>query len=183
MKPSRPLRATGVTLIEFLVGLAMMSLLMALAVPSFREWIANSQVRTAAESVNGAIRQARNEAVRSNTPARWTLTDANGGGWVIQRFDREAGNWVQVAVRGAGEGGGRVVVAASQATVVFLGNGLVNPLPANPIRIDFSHPNGACVSGDTGEVRCLRVLVAAGGEVRLCDPAVGTTSPLACPAT
>jgi type IV fimbrial biogenesis protein FimT len=146
--------------------------------------ITNSEVRTAAESINGALRQARNEAVRTNAPARWRQTAAIGAGWVVERLDRPSGAWVRVNERGAGEGGGRVDVAASQATVVFLGNGMVTPVPAAQIRFDVTNPTvGACLSGATGDVRCLRVLVSAGGEVRLCDPAAATTSTLSCPAT
>lgn len=177
-------RTHGVTLIEFLVSLTLASLLLALAVPSFRDWIVNSEVRTAAESINGALRQARNEAVRSNTPARFTLTNATGGGWTIERYDRATTAWTTIASRGAGEGGGRVAVTASQNVVMFLGNGMVSPVPANPVSYEFTNTTaGACVNGDAGQVRCLRVLVSAGGEVRLCDPAVATSSPLGCPAT
>ena len=41
----------GFSLVELMVTVAVLSLLMTLAVPSFNEWIQNGRIRTAAESI------------------------------------------------------------------------------------------------------------------------------------
>ncbi|GGI54806.1 hypothetical protein GCM10011430_19800 [Oxalicibacterium solurbis] len=68
----------GVSLIELIIGIAVLSLLLAVGMPSFGLWIQNSQTRTAAESILNGLQLARNEAVRRNANVRFTLTSATG---------------------------------------------------------------------------------------------------------
>ncbi|MCW5624830.1 MAG: hypothetical protein KIT73_08960 [Burkholderiales bacterium] len=73
-------------------------------------------------------------------------------------------------------------MTASQATVMFLGTGVVTPVPTTPIVIDVTNPTGgSCISqsGD-GDVRCMRVTVSAAGQVRMCDPALAATAASGC---
>lgn len=166
-------RQTGATLIELLIGIILVAILVALAVPSFRDWIQNSQVRTATDAINDGIQFARSEAVKRNSPVRWRLPASDQAGWVVEALNRNTSAWNQIQLRDAAEGTPNARVAASQATITFLGNGFVSPLPNQPITIDVSNPTGgSCVSqSGSGEVRCLRVTVTAGGQIRMCDPA------------
>lgn len=177
-----PRSHSGASLIEFMVAFVVLGILVSAGVPAFRDWLINSQVRTATDAVKDGLQLARAEAVKRNAPVRLSLPDPTRSGWLIETLDRTTATWTAVQQRNAGEGTAGVLVAASQATVTFVGSGGVMPLPAQAITIDVSHPaGGSCqtVSGG-GEVRCLRVTVAAGGQVRMCDPAAQPTNPAAC---
>ena len=175
-------RQEGATLIEFMLTFALMGILVALAVPSFRDWIQNSQVRTASDAITNGLQLARAEAVRRNNPVRFRLPDAAATGWVVESFDRSSAAWTQVQQRSANEGTTTVVVDASQSAVVFLGTGGVTPTPPAAIQINVTNPSGGeCVtSAGSGSIRCLRVTVSAGGQVRMCDPGLATGSAAAC---
>lgn len=54
----------GVTLVELMVGLAVMALLMMVAVPSFQSTIASSRVTTVTNDLVGTLASARTEAIR-----------------------------------------------------------------------------------------------------------------------
>jgi type IV fimbrial biogenesis protein FimT len=88
-----------------------------------------------------------------------------------------------IQVRPAAEGSRNVVVSAGQTQFVFNGLGRLVANPGgNPVPIDVSNPiAGACVAA-TGQVRCLRVTVSPGGQIRLCDPAypAGGSDPQRC---
>lgn len=175
-------RQRGVNLIELMIGLVLMGILVGLAIPSFRNWIQSSQVRTATDAINNGLQLARSEAVRRNQPVRFQLPVDDRAGWVIDAFDRDTGAWAQVQVRSEKEGTPNVRVDASQTAVIFLGNGTVSPVPAQPVTFDVTNPaGGACITqtGD-GEVRCLRVTVSAGGQVRMCDPALPSSDAAGC---
>ena len=169
----------GVTLIEFLISFAILGILIATAVPSFRDWITNSQVRTAADTVNSGLQMARTEAVRRNTPVRWTLSNSTGGAWLIDVPSTGA----TVQTRSGNEGTVSALVTSNQNQIVFNGVGWVTPTPVNPIQIDVSNPGaGDCqdAGGGGGPIRCLRVLVGAGGQVRMCDPVLASSAAAAC---
>jgi type IV fimbrial biogenesis protein FimT len=65
---------------------------------------------------------------------------------------------------------------------MFNGLGRVTPVPAGNITIDVTNPTGGtCATIATpAPMRCLRVVVTAGGQVRLCDPAFASTDPQGC---
>jgi type IV fimbrial biogenesis protein FimT len=68
-------------------------------------------------------------------------------------------------------------IATGASSVLFSGLGRVIPPPIGPspiTQIDISNPNGGNCQSDTpaGPMRCLRVNLANGGDVRMCDPAV-----------
>ncbi len=172
----------GATLIEFMLTFALIGILVALAVPSFRDWIQNARVRTATDAIADGLQLARAEAVRRNNPVRFRLPDATASGWVIESFDRNSSNWTQVQQRSADEGTSIVSVDATQSTIVFLGTGGVSPTPPVPIQINMTNPSGGeCVtSAGSGSIRCLRVTVSAGGQVRMCDPALAAGNAAAC---
>jgi type IV fimbrial biogenesis protein FimT len=88
-----------------------------------------------------------------------------------------------IQVRPSSEGSTGVTVAADQSSVIFNGLGRVTPVPGAAININISNPTaGTCatVGGGGGPVRCMRVSVSAGGQIRLCDPARANTDPVGC---
>ena len=65
---SSSIKAGGFTLLELMITLAILTILIAVAVPSFRDAVNNSQRRAALSSVNDAIALARTEAVTRSAP-------------------------------------------------------------------------------------------------------------------
>lgn len=187
----------GFSLIELVVGVAILGILLALGASSFRVWISNMRIRTAAESIQNGLQLARGEAVRRNALIRFQLTDGIAPGcalsttasnWVVSFDDPAAagscaGPFLNEAfpvsdtvnnpapriiqVRSAAEGSRDVLVAADQSTFIFNGLGRITPVPAtNPVTINVSKPN----AGDCTQLRCLRITVTVGGQIRMCDP-------------
>lgn len=63
----RDIRERGFTLLELMVGIAIVVLSLAIVAPGFADWIQNSKVRSYADSLQNALQFARAEAVRRNT--------------------------------------------------------------------------------------------------------------------
>ncbi len=91
-------RASGLSLIELMVGLAILAFLLFLAMPNFSAWMRNAKIRTAANSVINGLNMARAEAVRRNVPVRFQLTDSLAGGCTLKPnhpdADKPNTNWV-----------------------------------------------------------------------------------------
>lgn len=181
LPPDRRGRAGGFTLIEMMIGLVIVALLVAMALPSFMIWIQNTQIRTASESLLNALQLARAEAVRRNERVTfsmvgfdWTVSDAAGA---------------TIETRVAGEGSTNAVITVI-GTMPLAFNGLGRPVAGTPIvagadvtRLSISNPSGGACQDSGGSMRCLEVRITASGQVRMCDPRMTTldsTNPQAC---
>lgn len=178
----------GVSLIELLVSVSVLGVLLALAMPHFAQMIQDAQNRTAAESLLNGLQTARAEALRRNTPVRFSLLDP--GGKVAWKVGCVNANICPTSLqkREASEGGGnarigvtnvalpRPPTAETFADVLAAGAGLDQstvvtfdsfgrvPAAATEIsRIDITN----AVSSST---RRYVVTIGAGGQVRMCDP-------------
>lgn len=185
----------GVTLVELLVGIAIVGILLAVGIPSFTGWIQNTQVRTAAESMLTGLQLARAEAVRRNDLVRFTLTDPAGlTAWNVGCVNVTATCPAMIQNRNANEGsvnaraGVSFSAAQNYAVAIAAGtnmtgvegvtfNGLGRVPTANIgtdiTRIDLSN----AVSTD---VRKLIIAVSPGGQVRLCDAALNANDTQGC---
>ncbi|MCB5190745.1 GspH/FimT family pseudopilin [Methylobacillus arboreus] len=171
------MRQHGFTLVELVVTLTLMAILLAVAVPSFREMLLNFQIRAAAEGLNTGLQLARAEAIRRNTNVVFTLS--NNATWtigcqvVVADDDNDGVDDCPAVIQSKPDTEGAVavsveVVPAGANTVTFNGLGRVtfNNDGSNVVReidIDASEGNG----------RNLRILVR-GGSVHFCDPNVTT---------
>jgi len=77
----------GFTLVELMIGLVLVSTLLAIGVPMFREFIKDQRARTTSSDLSVALLLARSEAVKRNDQV--TLEPAGGGddwsvGWTIE---------------------------------------------------------------------------------------------------
>ncbi|WP_332877024.1 pilus assembly FimT family protein [Massilia sp. S19_KUP03_FR1] len=77
----------GFTLVELMVGLAILSLMLAIGVPSMRTWLNASNALVAAEFYAEGLKTARAEAVKRNATARLTLLESASGGQMDWRID------------------------------------------------------------------------------------------------
>jgi type IV fimbrial biogenesis protein FimT len=151
-----------------MLGLAVLGVLIAVGVPSFRAWLQNTQIRNAADAVMNGLQLARAEAVRRNRVVSFSL-DA-GAGWTVACVRCRDGADEIVQQRPGEEGsqaatidsGGRTAVTFTPAGAPMSTNPNDGSLPITSI--DFA---GAATLGG---LRPLRILVSPAGSVRLCDP-------------
>src|SRR5690606_20965535 len=105
---------SGVTLIELLIGIAIVSMLLMAGVPMCGSWIQNTQVRTAAESIQNGLQIARSEAVMRNANVRFALTSADGlVAWNVGCVTVRDSCPATIQTRIAAEGGGNARVGVS----------------------------------------------------------------------
>ncbi len=188
----------GFSLIELIVGIVILGVLMAMAVPRFSDWLRNTRIRSSAEAIQNGLQLARAEAVRRNATVRFQLVSAiddtcalatTGPHWVVS-MENPAGQCATapsdtaapriIQVRNRAEGSQQTQVAAGQSAFVFNGLGRLIPVPAANVAIDVSSTTGGTCVASGGSLRCLRVVVSVGGQIRMCDPALPAGDAQAC---
>ncbi|MBI3901542.1 MAG: GspH/FimT family pseudopilin [Nitrosomonadales bacterium] len=161
----------GFSAIELMVGIVIVSILLALAAPSFSSWVSNNRIRAAGESMLNGLQLARSEAVRRNTQIQFVLgTDT---GWNVGCTTVTADCPATIQNRSSAEGStASVIMASDQTTAVF--NGLGREVNANPLSsICLGSTAGltsACLAPTSTSERRLRVEVTPGGQIRMCNP-------------
>lgn len=191
--------ARGFTIIELMIGIALLGVLLVLAMPSFTQMLHNTKLRAGAESISNGLQLARSEALRRNQPVEFLLTDEepiedNAGGpninatgphWMV-RINAGAGGFAFVEGRSGFEGSGQAsttqvqiaAVVPSSPAAATAGTVTFNPVGRAELTadatFDVSNPSGgACkTAGGDEPMRCLRVVVTSGGRIRMCDPSV-----------
>lgn len=83
----------GFTLIELMVTVAIVAILVMLGLPSFTGWVANTRVRTVAESLQNDFRLAQAEAVRRNRQVAFVLTNTSDPSAATVVAASPATNW------------------------------------------------------------------------------------------
>ena len=182
----------GVTLIETLVGMAIVVLVLAMGMPSFSTYMQNTQIRNAAESIQNGLSMTRSEATRRNTIVQFVL--GSGSSWTVGCATVDGTNCpASIQTRNSAEGSSNAAVSAWQevasshtaaatpaftTTLSFNGFGKANTLPpGNNAVYDISNPTGGSCATAGGTMRCLRVTVTSGGQIRMCDPKLTSTNP------
>ena len=185
----------GLSLIELMMGLAIMALILFSGIPSFSGWIQNQQLRSNAEQLTSGLQLARAEAVKRNTPVEFVITDddtapsnvnsvdalVTGHSWVVRYLDTSITPNAYVFVQGHSgfENTGKksttagaapnVGVSGNVGSVTF--NGFGRTSLGSQATFNMTNPTGgACAP--TGAVRCLNVTVSTFGQIRMCDPAI-----------
>ena len=161
----------GVSLIETMIALVIVSILMIAGAPSFSQFMQNRKVRNAAEAITNGLSLAKTEAVSRNTNVTFTL--AADTGWTVGcTVATEPTCSASIHTRSGLEGSGAAVTAT---TVTFNGYGRM-PAGSADATINVTNPLGTCETAG-GTMRCLRVVVSTAGRVRSCDPRLTTTNP------
>ena len=81
MRTIDPLLQYGFTLVELIVGIAILGILLAIAVPAYNGFVKNSCLTTKAVDVVSALQLARAEAVKRNAQAQVSQTGTTSGDW------------------------------------------------------------------------------------------------------
>ena len=170
----------GVTLIEMAITITVIAITLAYGLPSFMDWLQNSQLRTVAESVQSGLQLARSEAVRRNARVEFKLSDnvgvAGATGWTV----RLVSNGETVQSKPDGESSAAIAITTTPSgtdTVTFEGTGrrLINPA-TNVDGSAFLEVVGVdSTTLAAAASRELSVVIGAGGQIRMCDPNVSTT--------
>lgn len=191
---------SGFTLIEMMVTITLLAILTMLAMPSLTTWMRNVRVRTVSDSLQNGLRLAQTEALRRSRQTVFSLTNsadpktsltaaANGSNWALSIVKStmdassvyvESGVLTDVAsgVQITGPAAtcfnsvGRLVANTDTGVTGASCNLPTNTPPVQTYDITL-----------TGADRPLRVLVALGGQVRMCDPAktLSATNTDGCP--
>jgi type IV fimbrial biogenesis protein FimT len=158
---------SGFTLIELMITIALLGILSFFAIPSYRTWIQNTQIRGGAEAILNGIQLARAEAVQRNTNTQFVL--GSKADWTVQTASGTA-----IQTRTSQDGSPNVTVAVTPAgatTITFNAFGRVqNANAINRIDVDSSVLSAA-------DSREMRITIGAGGNIRMCDPNLTVSSP------
>lgn len=187
----------GFTLVELMIGIAVMTILILAAAPSLQGWIFNSRVRTTAESLQNGLRLAQAEAVRQSRQVVFSLTNAapgldavtadDGRNWTVQTVpivvaagagvDGGVGRFIRGGPLADATAGVLINGSAGAQSICFssVGNLTTNPAPAPAATgaVCAVDPAAPLVTYDISHPRGdrnLRVTVSIGGRVRMCDP-------------
>lgn len=172
-------KKSGFTLVELMVVVAVIGIVAALAAPSYRAWIQNTKVRTAAESILNGMQKARSEALMRNTLVKFTL-GANSA-WTVEcatASARACSDLTSGVVETRSNNDGSTAAAVITPTpsgannITFTGLGVKSSTATNQltqVAVSFA-----------GADRNLNITLGAGGNVRLCDPNAKSTDPRKC---
>lgn len=157
----------GFTLIELVVTMVVLVAVSTIAIPAFQTSIGNAQIRTVAESIRAGLQQARAEAIKRNARVKFTLQ--TNSAWQIGCVTEATGCPAVIAKKAATEGtSSNTTVSVDSDTAVFSSFGTRDP--ASAVGLTVVNITNSQVSSD--EQRALRVVLAAGGNSRVCDPLV-----------
>lgn len=145
----------GYTLVELMVGVAILAILAAMALPNFTQLLADRKVRSTADQLRDSVMRVRQEALKRNVPVTLKIEDGVGS--------------LQVAAFGASE----AVDITSFTFKASVSEGEVTLDGSGRAREDasflVSSPHFAC-KAEGGPITCYKLQIFVGGAVRMCDP-------------
>lgn len=186
---------SGFSLIELIVGMAILAMLMALGIPQYATFISNARLRATAEGITNGLNLARAEAVKRNARVELVLTDeeprnslvnalppsTSGTNWVVREWVPATStyNFIEgkMGAEGSGKTGGTgVVVASSSADATYDGRIIFTGFGASTIgqsiSFQITYPGAGACAAASGPLRCLNINVSPGGQIRICDPKI-----------
>jgi type IV fimbrial biogenesis protein FimT len=203
------LKQRGFTLMEVIVGMAILAISLTLVVPNLSAWSVNSKIRTQADVLQNGLQYARAEAIRRNTTVRFQLTSTldssctlttSGPFWLINLGSANTpasscGSTLSdttspyiVQRPPTSSISGQLSISATQSVVAFNSLGRMtattNPsTSAGTVTYQITSSSVTCLAA-SGTARCLNVAVSPAGQIRLCDPSLTSSTsnnnPMAC---
>lgn len=160
LNTSNRARSSGMTLIELLIGVAILAIVMGIAAPNFLQWARSIQIKNAASSVATGMQRARAEAVARNTNVIFVLGADTS--WTVSVVSPAA----VIESRSGSEGSQnttRTITPSAATGLTFNNYGLAVP---NAAGTSYSQVDFAAV----GSTRTMRVTIGVGGNAKVCDP-------------
>lgn len=170
----------GFSLVELMIGIVIMAIALAFAIPSYRTWVANTKIRNTSESIQNGLQVARSEAVKRNASVQFVL--GAGADWTVGCVTVTANCPAIIQSRPEAEGSsGTVIVTPSDGSTIVFNNfgAMTSPAPGigTSTQIDVDIDSAVLPASESRE---LRITVDVGGNVRMCDPSLGVSDPRAC---
>ena len=161
----------GFTLIELMLTVILLGIISAIAMPSYRALVVNSEIRATAESIRTGLQLARAEAVKRNNNVRFTLT---GRAWTVGCAVVTATCPATIQSKDANEGSSSTITTTTipnGATIVtFTSFGTTTGVgQIQRVTVDST----AVAASATSD---LAITVGTGGNPRMCDPNVSVTT-------
>lgn len=195
----KPVSQRGFSLVELMIAITILTILMVLGFPSYQEWIRNSGIRNAAESIQNGLRLARNEASQRGTTVRFELTTAGKADWTVCLLPSTAtvcagGTTIQVFAASGGAANAQITAstAVSDTAPLAFSTALTGTSAANSgvtynaLGRPTAYGTGSLLRIDASSTmansRRLDTTVSAGGMVQMCDAQItfSATSPQGC---
>jgi type IV fimbrial biogenesis protein FimT len=194
-------RGRGFSLVEMMVVITILAMLLLAGGGSFSTWIANGKVRSVAEDLANGLRIAQSESMRRNrvvalavttaTPALNAAPSTRGVNWYVESLARTSdATTTAIYIQGGNYGTqSGIAVAASSALVCFgpLGNqvDLSASSTINAIGTACAAGSQSYTISHSSADKTLKVLLSAGGQVRICDTAktLSSSNPDGCPSS
>ncbi|MBB6188805.1 prepilin-type N-terminal cleavage/methylation domain-containing protein [Rhodanobacter sp. MP7CTX1] len=202
----RPVPPRGFSLIELMTTLTVLAILILIGIPSYEQWMLNTRIRTATESIQNGLRLARSEASQRATFVRFQSTSATDATWTVCQLPATAASAAAVTsctgqttiqqvladnTNGVQIGATTVVADIAAGTGIY-GTPITGGVPAGITYTALGRPSDY---GNTSIVRIdisaaqagsrrLVTTISAGGMVNMCDPAIpfnATSSTQGCP--
>jgi type IV fimbrial biogenesis protein FimT len=178
----------GVSLIELMVALCIFAVLVLVGIPSYQQWVTNTRVRTAAESIQNGLRDARNEAVQRSTDVMFQLTNGSTPNWTVCLWSSgtscPASGSSVLQTYTSSNSAADVLISTSTSTADVASGAYANEITGTGGSIVFnslgrptSYNSGSLIridsntaSTNTTDIRRLVTTISPGGEVNMCDP-------------
>jgi type IV fimbrial biogenesis protein FimT len=198
----------GYTLIEVMVGLAILGILLAVGIPSMKNWIVANKARAASEFYLDGLSMARRQAVLHNARSRFVLAPGTNGqfDWRVDLCfpvsgspcTDDEGNWSTTAAVSSGDPEGTAGFRSVFRSAASLPpSDLLIPVlaPAGASAVYFTEVGWVDTTiGDrlallrldpapalANDLRTAAVAVTLAGMAAKCDPAVAAPDSRACP--
>jgi len=163
----------GFSIIEMMIAVTILAIAATVAVPAYSQFIGNTQIRSTTESIKNGIQLARAEAVKRN--ARVIFTLAANTSWSVGCTVVDAVNCplvIQSKAANEGSAGSVSVALVGNNNITFTSLGTLDTNVLGQLsQVNIDHK-----TIPAQYTKDLRIIIGAGGNVRMCDPNVSATT-------
>jgi type IV fimbrial biogenesis protein FimT len=152
----------GLTLVELMITVAILSVALSLAAPSVSQQVANHRLQRASDGIVTGLSYARAEAARRNSSVSFTL-NSDGAGWTVAQVSPAS----TLQQRANGEAAGiSATPGSSSRVVVFTPTGFVDTSGAYLSQVNLA--------SSVAQTDARQVDIFGSGLIRVCDPNLHT---------